>query len=275
MSNVTTDLNSESDLEAELASRRRRKLTLWAGGGVALLGVAAVVIYIINILWPDPAAIKAKVDEKLGSYGCASLSSTVSPSREVTVKGHVGSADDLKRLKSEIEAVAGVGKATLEVAAAMYPHCEVAALPATFGPSDLAPPKLDLDPPSASIALEQFVKFTLESPPRDGFVLVDYYDRLGKVFHLLPGPAQPDNFRKAGTKTSIGEAKAGGRVYKIIRPLGQQLVSVIHTPARLDLGARPEEEDARTYLSALNSALTPDTRKTATITLRVFDIVER
>lgn len=274
MSNFTTDSNSESDLEAELAGRRRRKLALWAGGGAALVAVAAAVIIII----PDPSvrdAVKAKVDQTLGSYECSRLSSTVSNSLEVTVNGYVRSADDLRRLKSEIQAVERVSKATFAVTEVMYPHCEVAALDGKFGPSDLAPPKLDLDPPSTSIALEKLVKFTLESPPRDGFVLVDYYDRLGKVFHLIPGPAQPDNFRKADSKSLIGEEKAGGRVYKIIPPLGQQLVSVIHTPTRLELGARPEEEDARTYLSALNSALTPDVRKTATITIKVFDIVER
>jgi len=264
------------DDEAALRRSKRNRMLAYAGGGAAILAAAGGAIAVILNMGPSDKEVLAQVNAVAGKYECAQLAVEIGPSRGVRVAGFVRSADDLKRLNEEVRAVKGVGSVEIAATEVIYPHCAVAilfgGLPAV---APEAAPKLDLQPSGEKVAVGSLMKLNLRNAPSDGYLYVDFYDRLGNVFHILPSPTAQNNRFPANAQMVIGEEKPGGRVYKVTEPLGQQVVTVIASREPLSIGTRPEMEEAKGYLAALEAALKASKPDTVASSLKTLDIVAK
>lgn len=268
---------SGPDHDEDAARRARTRRTLaYAGGGVALLALAGGAIALV--LSMDSAAPPTEVLNALNGvtsrYECARLGVEMDDARNVRVSGFVRSADDLKRLNEEVRAVPGVGTVEVTATEVIYPHCAVAILFGSVPPvaADAAP-ALSVQSGGDRLTVGTLMKLDLRNAPFDGYVHVDFYDRLGKVFHLLPGPAEPNNRLMANATMVLGEEKPGGRVYQVTEPLGQQVITVVSSREPLLQGERPEMEDAKDYLAALEPALKAAKPDALATTIKTVDIV--
>jgi hypothetical protein len=85
------------------------------------------------------------------------------------------------------------------------------------------------------------------------YVRIDYFTLDGQVMHLSPGdtPIAARSRDVFGTGTKPGEKPwfAGGA------PFGTELITVLATPQKLQLGDRPPVEQASEYIDALRTAL--------------------
>jgi len=244
------------DDDTALNRSKRNRMLAYGGGAVGLLALAGGAIALVLNMGPSDAEVLAQINAVTGKYECAQLGIEMGPSRSVRLSGFVRSAEDLARLGGELRAIKGVGPVEIAATEVIYPHCAVAIL--FSGLPAVAPeagPKLDLQPAGDTITVGSLMKLNVRNAPFDGYLYVDFYDRQQKVFHLVPGPAVQNNRLPANAAMVLGEEKPGGRVYKTVEPLGQQVIMATVSREPLALGNRPEMEDAKGYLAALEPLL--------------------
>ncbi|QCG93095.1 DUF4384 domain-containing protein (plasmid) [Azospirillum sp. TSA2s] len=266
-------MGDADDDDAALNRSKRNRMLAYAGGGVGLLALAGGAVALVLNMGPSDAEVLAQINAVTGKYECAQLGVEMGPSRSVRLSGFARSAEDLTRLGEEVRAIKGVGPVEIAATEVIYPHCAVAIL--FSGLPAVAPeagPKLDLQSADDTITVGSLMKLNLRNVPFDGYLYVDFYDRQQKVFHLVPGPAVTNNRFPANASMVLGEEKPGGRVYKTVEPLGQQVIMVTASREPLALGNRPEIEDAKGYLAALEPLLTaakPDSIASSIKTLTI------
>ena len=114
------------------------------------------------------------------------------------------------------------------------------------GPRDLA---------QLARALKEGERLIVEvtAPDYDAFLYVELFDNQGNVIHMLPSPSHPDNEIPAGETVTLGEEP--GRVYPMRGEVGTYMILAAAAPSRLFPLDRGEVEDARGYLSDLQSSL--------------------
>jgi hypothetical protein len=95
----------------------------------------------------------------------------------------------------------------------------------------------------------------LPAQPRDLYVWVDYFVHGGKVVHMLPTPATPDNLLLSGERLVLGDPQRGGESWQISPPFGRDLLVIFATARRLYDPGRAEYEEAAAYLRFLRQRL--------------------
>lgn len=85
-------------------------------------------------------------------------------------------------------------------------------------------------------------------------VRIDYFQLDGSVTHMLPNAEQPLVKLAAGTHRVFGSGQRG-EAWHAAPPFGTEFIVVAATPQPLDLGVRPESENAADYLKAFAAAL--------------------
>ena len=85
-------------------------------------------------------------------------------------------------------------------------------------------------------------------------VRIDYFSLVqGKVMHLLPS-GDPPVTMAAGADRVFGGSQSG--VWQVgSAPFGTEFITVLATPQPLDLGGRPQIDEADAYIAALRAAL--------------------
>lgn len=268
-----THFSAEND-EAQANTQKGRRIAMIAGGGAVLLAAAGGLIALILANKPDPAKLQQAAQMNAAKYECARVVAQADDKGNISLQGHVRDKEDIKKLESETKAIQGVGAVSMQVTEVIYPHCAVAImLDKLLVETQERAPKLALATPGTTAAVGALFKLNLTNAARDGYVYVDFYDRLGNVFHLIPGPATLNNLVAANTTVMIGDEKPGGRIYKVAEPLGQQVVTAVVAKAPLFTAARPERESAADYLKALEQPLKAPATDLG-VTLFTFDIVK-
>ena len=226
----------------------------------------------------SPAVMRATLQQILSGYSCAGLSGQLGSDLNGTVSGFVETAADAARLKAQL-ANLGDARFTTDVAVRGKPYCNVLKTLATDTREQASvAPAIQLDRSSAVYKVGQ-VLTVKATAARSGLLYVDYIDPSGQVVHLLPNPVEPQNRVNAGQQVLLGKPKGSNgpndRVYEISPPYGPNMIVAISSTEPLFPSARPEVEDAKTYLPALQERLQAlaASNADASSSSKFFDIV--
>ncbi len=192
----------------------------------------------------------------LSGFSCADLSLSVSQGRGVQIAGHVGSANDLRRLNAELRKIGPAGEVPRDVKVYGWPNCEVLEIFAPFiggGLAGAGAPSLRLYNHGLDYAAgESLVVEAAASSRSGGYLYVDYFLHNGQVRHMLPTRNGPANRLEPGEGVILGES---GLNHTISPPFGTELVVVLQSPLPLFGTARADVERAQDYLKTLRKAL--------------------
>ena len=232
----------------------------------ATIAAAILIPLIAFVLWirkppPPPPPLLPQVEQKLSTFQCAALQSTVDETaRTIVVKGRVESTLEHTRLQQELAGLPGVKNVDAQgVGVLPRPFCAVVEL---------------LDPYVANAQAKQLglavapsrhttqyhegedLILDVQAPSTDAYVYVDYFQKDGHVVHLLPNPLEKRNLLTKSSISTIGEGRTdpGKRFWTVLPPLGTELISIVSFPRPLFVQDRPEAEDAAAYLEAMRNA---------------------
>ncbi|MEE8271015.1 MAG: serine/threonine-protein kinase [Alphaproteobacteria bacterium] len=230
----------------------------WRLMAAAAIAAAVAVAIAVDVFWPRPPdrpAIGDAIDRALSGFICASLTATLTEALDVSVAGFVSSADDIRRLRSKLMAVDGVAGVTDLPDVRPWPFCQAIGVIETQAGLDAGQSgKPIIEPNNPSLVYsegESLLVSVAATTLYDGYLYVDFIDKLGDIDHLLPSSDRGDNHLAAGEAVRLGGAK-----YVIRPPFGTDMIVAIATPTPLFAEPRPDTEPASAYLQALSEALT-------------------
>jgi type VI secretion system FHA domain protein len=216
---------------------------------------------------PPPTIDKRQLRDELAqlfrSFVCADLSGEIDDDGTVTLAGFVSRGDELPRLHREVTALKQVARVDSRATVEPWPFCEVRNLLRTQTAGGPTAPQIE---PSHADRIyhegEALIVSATANAKGESYLYVDFFDTDGRVVHMLPTTLRPNNRLGANERIALGAPpdKAGrnDRVYIISPPFGTGLVIAVSSLRPLFTEARPEQEDARSYLAALAGALVRD-----------------
>ncbi len=212
---------------------------------------------------PDVAKLREEAEAVARSLQCAGVEIAVSDRGDISASGYAGSEADRDKAIAALGTLPQVGRVDNAIAVQTWPLCEV--LDVLHGDAAIeigGQLASRIDPGGPYHEGRDPLNLTV-TPVQDGYLYVDYIDAAAEnsaeryALHLLPSPLRdPNNYVKAGEPVVIGSLPSEKKIYRFNPPLGANMVLVILSPQPLFQEARPQQEDARTYLAALRAALT-------------------
>lgn len=257
---ITPQPYAEKDPGDPRYPRQWNQLLLKSGALLALLIPLGYLAWLFLVTPPEKGPSLAEmVDRKLQGYHCADLSAQVATDGTIRVKGYLPRAEDLARVRQDIQGLDGIKDPQFDLAVQIWPHCEAVALLKPWRLRNQAGRHgLAVTPTTghSDLFIEgERVIVKLRQPDFDGYLYVDYYTVDGTVIHLYPNRREPESGRQivAGEDFTVGERIAEG--WEVGPPFGQELISVIAVESPLYPSERPEFEPAADYLPYLRELL--------------------
>jgi predicted Ser/Thr protein kinase len=186
----------------------------------------------------------------LDRVSCAALDASVK-NGIVKLRGFASQRFDMKRLESELLALAGAKQVAVDVKPVSDDKCAVMDLYEPYWRGNKEATTIRTQNGSGELAEGDPLVVKITTPPYESFVNLDYYSLDGGVVHMVPGPRikanqAPPNY--AATVGDLGE-------WTIAEPFGTELVAVLNTPKPLFAEPREEVEKGADYLVALRGRL--------------------
>lgn len=235
-----------------------RPYVMAAVAALLLLLIGAGVWYYMS-LPRSPAQIEADARAKLPGYACSDMSVAVDQHRNLQVTGYLASAPDKERLAAEMKAIKDVGTVAVQTVVHIRPFCDVLLLlkPHLQTTDAAKAPTVAISPKTGGTKIGNKLIIDSRASDFDGNVYIDLYDPEGNVVHMLPNHVNKSTFRPGRNRFSIGDVREGSRVFDLLPPPGEHLITVIGLGGADPLFAkeRPEVEKASDYLPALRDAL--------------------
>jgi tRNA A-37 threonylcarbamoyl transferase component Bud32 len=92
-------------------------------------------------------------------------------------------------------------------------------------------------------------------PAYAGYLETDYFSNDGTVLHLYPTPTDARKLLASGGSKILGDPAKGGARWQVSAPYGTDMIIAIASSTPLFASARPQDENASDYLTALRAAL--------------------
>ncbi|MBV9014489.1 MAG: protein kinase [Alphaproteobacteria bacterium] len=233
----------------------------WRRLGLIAAGVAVViggVVIAARLHVPAPQSqptdeLQRRLAAATTGYQCAALDFAVSPDRSVRVSGHLATAQELDRLRRDVNAIKGVGPVTFDVGLMSWPYCEVATVlnPLMSGSANEGP---TLNLTGKELHIGDRLTVDIRGPAFDGYLYVDYFDTEGEVLHLFPSGRDRLNLRPLRNHFVLG-CPPMLTTYTLTGKPGRELISLVATAKPLFPDPRPGVEQARDYLPNLAEAI--------------------
>ncbi len=241
---------------AQPRAQRVRRPALWLaalGFGVAIAVLAA--IFAFSQRPPSVKELRVALADATSRYRCADLSYTVTPERAVKISGFAANIAEIAELNRAVAALPGVRAISFDVRPRIWPYCEAfAMLKPLLASSETRVPRLALASSDREAHLGSPLLLDITGPAFDGYLYVDYFSSTGEVLHLFPNNRDPINLRPARNSFFLGKPPMRG-CWVLAGDTGEQLVTAVFSAMPMFPAARPENEDATVYLSALSQAL--------------------
>jgi hypothetical protein len=188
---------------------------------------------------------------------CASLKGTISPQGAAAISGTVPSPEEQTKLVQVATRLSGSTKPEVNVEIVPPPLCRALIEFDGMRLLGLASDGIGLRLISTGGRLREgdLIKVEVRAPGYPVYVRIDYFSLDGRVLHMWPNsdervtPIAANKTRIFGDPQNGKTWEAGGA------PFGIEFVAVTATAQTLDLGSRPDVENALSYLHDLESAL--------------------
>jgi serine/threonine protein kinase len=189
----------------------------------------------------------------LNGLSCAAVTASMQDGA-VQLRGYVSERLDVGALEQDLLALPGAQKVSFDLKTVDQGKCAIIDLFAPYWLTHQAAGS------GASIAVRgednQLVEgdplvVDITTPDYKTYVNVDYFSLDGGVVHMLPGPRAPDNQAPPNYRATIGDLGE----WRIARPFGTEMVTLILTPQPLFGTTRQEYEKNTDYLAAVRERL--------------------
>lgn len=214
---------------------------------------------------PSPEQLRTQAQLVVSGLGCADLSIAVSPTRDITVTGHVAAESERRLAADRLKALSGVARVTdaTELAAPLLCQAmRVLSTDTTTGTGVPSVPRIEFGAGGNRFREEDLLAIDVAATsPTNGFLTIDLIDVNGAaVYHLFPNSADLVGRAMAGnTRLDISSLKFGDKQQpiQVVEPFGKTLLVVLWTPEPLYATAPPLVEPAATdeYLRNLSNRL--------------------
>ena len=205
-----------------------------------------------------PAGEFAALGQVLDQFECAALSATLRGGADLTINGHVSSADDMNRLLASLAPFAGVAQVSNQAQIYAWPHCEAVEIVDQFTAASTAaaaPPSIRPFQHGAAYREGEALVVEATAGATAGYLYVDFIQNDGTVVHLMSGTQVAP-----GTTTRLGDSDL---TFTIAPPFGEEMLLVVQTAEPLFADTRPQVEQAADYLPSLRAALATATAQSA------------
>jgi hypothetical protein len=204
---------------------------------------------------PPVAAVQAQVAARLREVRCARLDGAVGRDRTVRLRGFAGSAKDIAQVQADLLAMPGVSRIDAGVTLYPWPQCEVFL---NFGEPLTTPRGLRatlVGGASANVFREgDSLAVQVVTPSYPSYLYVTYLQASGDAVNLYWPQGRFPRALPPNTKVTFGGGQGGEPVYRITRPVGDEIVVVIASASPLFAGEMPETATDRDYLTSFRKA---------------------
>jgi hypothetical protein len=222
--------------------RRAYVMEVRAGTGTRAFGSGQAPI-------SEPRATDQTASDPLESYRCSALERVGSGSGQV-IRGFVGRADDLARLKASARS----SGAQVEAVLRPWPQCEILL---TLREALAAPgaPALRLRGDGTEYRAGEPLVIELTAPDRPSYLYLAYVQASGEVAYL----AQPRGLAATPTapkqRLVFGDGGHGRSRYTVTAPFGEEMILALAADSPLFDEPRPPVETEREFLTMLRRVL--------------------
>jgi hypothetical protein len=202
---------------------------------------------------PAPALTMEAVSPVLSSVPCSALLPTIK-GNNLQVRGYVQESYGAAKLKDTLGSIPGVKQLNLDVRQVSDDKCGVVDLLGGYWAGNQmsgTPASVRTKPARTELVEGESVILDVSTPAYDSYVNVDYFSFDGSVLHMVPSPRARANQAPPNYSATIGNP--GNWV--VAQPFGTDLIVLLVTPVPLFDRMRPEAENARDYLQAVDNQL--------------------
>ena len=206
------------------------------------------------VVTPPVAGVQARISARLNAVPCARIDGQIGADRVVRLRGFAGSADELATLRKDLSALPGVLRVEASVTLYPWPQCEVF-LNFADALKDRRGLNVNLGAAAASVFAEgDSLSVQVVTPAFPSYLYVTYLQANGEAVNLswpdgrFPKPYPPNS------KITFGGGARGEPVYRISRPLGDEIIVVVASASPLFLNELPETATDREYLTSFRKS---------------------
>ncbi len=210
---------------------------------------------------PDLAPLQLRIAEALAAMPCTLISGQFDDrGNGVLLRGLTGAGQAQSGIRQTLGRLAPAAAIDWQVVSFENPgYCgaldairPVAAR--NFGGSDSGF-AIALPHPGAALRSRELLKLRVTTPPFATWLQVDYLQHDGKVWHMHPSDDEPARQFPPDAHAVIGEPHGGFGGWEVGEPYGRDMIIAVASTVRLFAKPRPVEEDAASYLAALQDAI--------------------
>ncbi len=199
-------------------------------------------------------ASKADIVARAQRVACSRIESTFAADRIVHLSGFAGSAEDIAKLRSDLQSLPGVRGVEGDVALHPWPQCEVyLSFEQAMGiHKGLGVHLLGASGQAFKDGDSMSIEVTMPDYP--SYVYVTYLQTNGDAVHLEWPNGRFPKQRPANSKLTFGGGKNGEPVYRVGAPFGDEIVVAVASASPLFPEGMPEAAIDREYLTAFRRA---------------------
>ena len=167
------------------------------------------------------------IASRTGNVPCAKIDPSLSKDGVLTLSGYAGAQDDLDRLKTDLERLAGIRQIRSEMALRPWPQCEALLnFAAPLARNKGLQVRL-IGGSEGSLKTGDSFAIEVTAPLYSSYIYVSYLQASGEVVNLSwPTPKAP-RIIPANAKLVFGGGQDGQPVYRVTPPLGSEAIVVV------------------------------------------------
>lgn len=203
---------------------------------------------------PPVTTVQAQIDARLRSVSCARLDGKIGVDRVVRVRGFLGAADDLAKLRSEFAAMPGVRRVETGVTVYPWPQCEV-----YLNFAEVLTVKRGLSATLRGASARAFaggdsLSIDVVTPAYPSYLYVTYLQAGGDATNLYWPQGRFPKALPPNTKVTLGGGAGGEPVYRIAPPFGDEMVVIVASASPLFADELPDTSTDRDYLTSFRKS---------------------
>ena len=206
------------------------------------------------VVVPPVASVQSQIDARLREVGCARLDGKIGANRVLQLRGFLGAASDLAKLRTDLSAMPGVRRVDANVSLYPWPQCEV-----YLNFADVLKDRRGLGATLRGATARAFaggdsLSIQVVTPSYPSYLYVTYLQASGEAANLYwPQGRFPKAF-PPNSKVTLGGGAGGEPVYRIGPPFGDEIVIVVASASPLFPDEPPDTSTDRDYLTSFRKS---------------------
>lgn len=211
------------------------------------------------MILPSPEALRRSIAAAIEPVGCALVGGEIgNPGGNVLLTGIAGRGAAMDELHRAVSDTAPTAAVDWRVSSFDGPYCRALDVlrPVATGFGTLGPGfTMALRSGNRPLIEGQLITIDFSMPNYQAWLLVDYLQHDGTVWHMHPNGKNPARQYAPGVHVNLGDPTTGGERWAVGEPYGTDMIIALASSEPLFTQKRKELEPADGYLAALRAAI--------------------